>query len=149
MAESFNVTSTRGGRWGRIRPAAGLNIHTVFDHKFGRENVIDKKLSGHRLLDEADIVGCCTNSEMGLIALAKGKTVYTFDLNDKLQTTYCAIYKAVWGNDDMPSTERFIRLLSAKYSGIIPYFIDNPKERIDYYFNFWKANPHEVPRPRK
>jgi len=133
----------------KCHPLTAPGMVAYLKSEFGRENVLAKKLSGHRLLDEADIVGCCTNSEMGLIALAKGKTVYTFDLNDKLQTTYCAIYKAVWGKDDMPSTERFIRLLSAKYSGIIPYFIDNPKERIDYYFNFWKAYPHEIPRPRK
>jgi hypothetical protein len=24
--------------------------------------------------------------------------------------------------------------------------VDNPQERIDYYFNFWKANPHAIPR---
>ncbi len=130
----------------KCHPLTAPGMVAYLKSEFGRENVIDKKLSGHKLLDEADIVGCCSNSEMGLLAIAKGKTVYTFDSKPDLQTTYGAIYRAIWGKDDMPSVNRFKRLLSSKYSGIIPYFIDNPQERINYYFNFWKANPHAIPR---
>ena len=62
--------------------------------QFGEENIIEPRVSGHDLLENAKIVGCFTNSEMGLAALAKGKTTYL--LNDQReQYTYSAIYNAV------------------------------------------------------
>ena len=48
--------------------------------------------------------------------------------------------------DETPSIEKLQRVLSAKYSGLVPYFIDNPQERIDYFFNFWKSTPHVLSR---
>lgn len=139
------------GAYLKCHPLTAPGMVAHLKNTFGHDKIIDKKLSGHQLLESADIVGCCSNSEMGLLALAKGKTVYLFDKKRKkpIQMTYTAIYNAVWAGGDVPSTLRFKRILSSKYSGIVPYFIDNPQERIDYFFNFWKANPHAVPRPRK
>lgn len=132
----------------KCHPLTAPGMMAWLRKEFGRDKVLDKKLSGHQLLESAAIVGCCTNSEMGLLALAKGKTVYLFD-KGKPETTYGAIYRAVWRGKDYPNVNAFKALLSSKYSGLVPYFIDNPQERIDYYFNFWKANKHVIPRPRK
>lgn len=125
----------------KCHPLTAPGMVAYLKSEFGRDKVLAKKLSGHKLLEEADIVGCCANSEMGILALAKSKTLYMFDRQDAPHTTYKSIYNAVIVNDK-PSQERLQRLLSAKYSGIIPYFIDNPQERIDYFFNFWKSTPH-------
>tara|TARA_B110000908_G_C10244335_1_gene447945 strand:- start:1234 stop:2118 length:885 start_codon:yes stop_codon:yes gene_type:complete len=134
----------------KCHPLTAPGMVAYLRSEFGRDKVLDKKISGHKLLEEASIVGCCTNSEMGILALTKGKSVYLFDkVDDQLMTTYKAIYNAVWGSNDQPSVERLQRLFSAKYSGLVPYFIDNPQERIDYFFNFWKSTPHALSRPRK
>ena len=134
----------------KCHPLTAPGMVAFLKSEFGEDKVIEKKLSGHQLLESADIVGCCTNSEMGLLALAKGKTVYLFDKKDKPpQTTYGPIYNAVWKDQDHPNVTSFKRLLSAKYSGLVPYFIENPQERIDHFFTFWKANKHELPRRRK
>jgi len=132
----------------KCHPLTAPGMFAWLKKEFGKDNVIAKKLSGHQLLESADIVGCCTNSEMGLLALAKGKTVYLFDEGSP-QTTYGAFYKAIWEGRDYPNILAFKAILSCKYSGLVPYFIDNPQERIDYFFNFWKANKHAIPRPRK
>lgn len=138
------------GAYLKCHPLTAPGMVAYLKNTFGQDKIIDKKLSGHQLLESADIVGCCTNSEMGLLALAKGKTVYLFDKKDKpAQTTYTGIYNAIWRGKDHPNVNSFKRLLSSKYSGIVPYFIDNPQERIDYFFNFWKSTPHVLSRPRQ
>jgi hypothetical protein len=84
---------------------------------------------------------------MGLVALAKGKTVYLFDNKnlEKMQT-YEPLYNAVWNGTDYPDPNRLKSLLSAKYSGLVPYFIDNPRERIEHFFTFWKGTKHNAVR---
>ncbi len=129
----------------KCHPLTAPGMVAYLKSEFGRDKVLAKKLSGHRLLEEADIVGCCANSEMGILALTKGKTLYLFDKPDSPYTTYKSIYRAIMV-DETPSIEKLQRLLSAKYSGLVPYFIDNPQERIDYFFNFWKSTPHVLSR---
>ena len=134
----------------KCHPLTAHGMVANLKYQFGYEKILDKKISGQQLLEEASIVGCCTNSEMGLIALAKGKTVYLFDKKkcDKMQT-YEPLYKAVWNGTDYPDPNRLKSLLSAKYSGLVPYFIDNPQERIAHFFTFWKGTNHAVPDIRK
>lgn len=141
--------------WGKIdnavRQGAKLKCHPLtaapaFEHliyKYG-DAVISKKFSGHELLNKAAIVGCCDNSEMGLAALAKGKTVYRFGQNDQW-CTYSAIYRAL-EERGMLSPERFKAILSSKKSGLIPYEIENPQERINEFFNQYKEVEHFVPK---
>jgi len=133
----------------KCHPLTAPGMVAFLKSEYGRDKVLDKKISGHKLLEEASIVGCCSNSEMGIIALTKDKSVYLFDKTEDQQTTYRAIYSAVTNQNGALCPIKLQRLFSAKYSGLIPYFIDNPQERIDYFFNFWKSNPHALPRPRK
>ena len=141
--------------WGKIDNAVGqgakLKCHPLtapaayehLVHKYG-DAVIGKKFSGHQLLEGAAIVGCCDNSEMGLAALAKGKTVYRFG-KDHQWCTYSAIYRAL-SVDGALSAERFKAVLSSKDSGLIPSSVENPQERIDRFFLQYEKEEHVAPK---
>ena len=134
----------------KCHPLTAPGMVANLKHQFGHDKIIDKKVSGHQLLEEASIVGCCKNSEMGLVALTKGKTVYIFNKEKlKRNQTYEQIYDAVWAGSEYPNPENLKRIFSAKYSGLIPYFVDNPQEYIDHFFTFFKGTRHAVPRRRK
>lgn len=135
-----------------IKQGAKLKCHPItapglvanLKHKYGAENIIDKKISGHQLLSNASIVGCCENSEMGIVALAQGKTTYLFG-NGHKHLTYSALYNTIWkgGKADV---NKLRSILSAKYSGLVPAASDNPQEYIDSFFNYYKDMPHVSPR---
>ena len=131
----------------KCHPLTAPGMVANLKYQFGADKIIDKKTSGHQLLEQASIVGCCKNSEMGLIGLAKGKMVYLFDNKnlEKMQT-YDPLYNAVWNGTDYPDPNRLKSILSAKYSGLVPYFIDNPQERIEHFFTFWKGTKHNAIR---
>lgn len=141
--------------WGKIdnavRQGAKLKCHPLtaapayehLVHKYG-DAVINKKLSGHELLEQAAIVGCCDNSEMGLAALAKGKTVYRFG-QDKQWCTYSAVYSAI-SDKGVLSAERLKAVLSSKESGLIPCSIEHPQERVNGFFNRYAKEKHVAPR---
>ena len=94
--------------------------------------VLSEKMSGYDLLNNADIVGVYTNSEMGLSALARNKKVYV--LNDQRDMyTFSAVYNAV-SPGGTPSRERLLRILSCKSSGLIPLHAPNPQEYVDGFF---------------
>lgn len=135
-----------------IKQGAKLKCHPItapglvanLKHKYGEENIIDKKISGHQLMREASIVGCCENSEMGIVALAQGKTTYLFGSGHK-HLTYSALYNTIWkgGKADV---NKLRSILSAKYSGMIPVASDTPQEYINAFFNHYKDLPHVSPR---
>lgn len=141
--------------WGKIDNAvsqgAKLKCHPLtaapayehLVHKYG-DAVIEKKLSGHQLLDNAAIVGCCDNSEMGLAALTKGKTVYRFGKPHEF-CTYSAIYRAL-SVDGVLSADRFKAILSSKDSGLIPSNIEYPQERINRFFLRYNREVHVAPK---
>ena len=110
--------------------------------RFGADRVLEKKESGHALLENASIVGTCDNSEMGLVALAKGKTVYRFGQKNANHTfTYSAFYESIWDGDN-PIINRFKSILSARYAGLISYLSDTPEEDIEQFFVYFKGMPH-------
>lgn len=116
----------------KCHPLTAPPMRAYLKVEFGEENIIEPKVSGHALLENAKIVGSYTNSEMGLAALAKGKTVYL--LNDlREQYTYSAIYNAI-SPGGFISVERFKRILSCKSSGLVPCEAPNPQEYIDGFF---------------
>jgi len=135
-----------------IKQGAKLKCHPItapalvanLKHRFGAENILDKKLSGHQLLSQAKIVGCCENSEMGIVSLAQGKTTYLFG-NGHRHLTYSALYNTIWKNGK-PDVNKLKAILSSKYSGLIPVVSDNPQEYIDSFFNHHKDMPHVKPR---
>ena len=127
----------------KCHPLTAASAYEHLVHKYG-DAVIGKKFSGHELLEQAAIVGCCDNSEMGLAALAKGKTVYRFG-RDKQWCTYSAIYSAI-SDRGVLSAERFKSVLSSKESGLIPCSIGHPQERINGFFNRYKQEEHIAPR---
>jgi len=135
-----------------IKQGAKLKCHPItapalvasLKHQFGAENILDKKLSGHQLMAEAKIVGCCENSEMGIVALAQGKAVYLFGHGHK-HLTYSALYNTIW-KDNKPDVNKLKAILSCKHSGLIPVISENPQEYIDSFFNYYKDMPHVKPR---
>lgn len=142
--------------WGRIDNAmsqgAKLKCHPLtaapayehLMHKYGADRVIEKKASGQEILNNASIVGCCDNSEMGIAALAKGKTVYRFGQDDAW-CTYSAIYRALLDKDQLQQN-KLKAILSCKDSGLIPASIENPSERIDRFFKQYLQEEHVAPK---
>ena len=66
--------------------------------QYGKDCLIPKNLSGHTVLNKARTVGCTSNSEMGLVALTKGKRVELFDRKNVVPKTYTAIYTVLFEN---------------------------------------------------
>lgn len=128
----------------KCHPLTAPALVAKLKHTFGEGNVIDKKVSGHQLLSAASIVGCCENSEMGLVALAQGKTTYMFGTGEG-HFTYSSIYKAVWQNGKA-SVNNFKAILSSKSSGLVPILSESPQEYVDGFFNYYKDMPHVSPR---
>ena len=137
--------AVRQGAKLKCHPLTAAPLMASLRQRFGSENVLDKKLSGHALLDRAAIVGCTDNSEMGLVALAKGKTVYRFGPDSKRQFTYSAIYNAIWQNG-RPSKNRFLGILSAPFSGLIPVGGADQSERVKAFFSYFRNIPHVRPK---
>lgn len=138
------TNAVRQGAKLKMHPLTSKGLETKLKNDFGKETIIDKKIAGHQLLENAAIVGCGMNSEMGLVALSKGKKVYLFDKDDgKRNWTYTPIYKAIQTNNGL-SQEKWLRILSSKYSGLVPHMIENPKERIEHFFTYFKGTKHNV-----
>jgi len=122
-----------------------LTAPPAYEHlvsKYG-DAILQKKMSGHELLESASIVGTCDNSEMGIAALAKGKSVYRFGNNE--WTTYSAIYKGLLTKDRL-DPNKLKAILSSKTSGLIPANIENPQERINEFFNQYREVEHVAPK---
>lgn len=134
-----------------VRQGAKLKCHPLTSapayqhlvHKYG-DAVIEKKVSGHELLNNAKVIGCCDNSEMGISGLAKGKTVYRFGKEDQW-CTYSAIYRAVMDKGQL-SADKLKAILSCKESGLIPASVKNPEHRIDRFFNQYALEEHVAPK---
>lgn len=137
--------AVRQGAKIKMHPLTAKSLQTKLKLEFGEDNIIDNKVSGHQLAENAAIVGCCKNSEMGLAALAKGKSVYLFD-KDNLdrEFTYTSLYNNIW-QDGVPSVDRFKSILSAKYSGLIPNVVANVDERVEHFFTYFKGVAHVKP----
>jgi hypothetical protein len=128
----------------KCHPLSAAGLVANLKHKYGADNILDKKLSGHQLLAGASIVGCCENSEMGIVALAQGKTTYLFGKGAK-HLTYSAIYNTVWAGGK-PNKDMLKAILSSKYSGLVPVVSDTPADYINSFFNYYKDMPHVSPR---
>ena len=116
----------------KLHPLSAAPMVAHLKHKLGCQSLLTKNLSGHEFMTEASIVGSFTNSEMGLVAAALGKTVYLF--NDVTEMyTYSPIYNAVFPGG-IYSEDRMKRVLSCKSSGLISVHADNPQENIDLFF---------------
>ena len=120
----------------KMHPISASGLETYLRREFGDDVIIDKKIAGHAVLDNADIVGCCTNSEMGIAALAKGKTLYIFDKDDTIRT-YTTIYSAL-KDDKGYSQNKLKAILSCDYCGLVPYFSNNPQQLVDNFFEYCK-----------
>ena len=116
--------------------------------KYGKDSLVNKNLSGHEILNRAKVVGCTTNSEMGLIALAQGKRVNLFDRPKIACKTYTHIYKVLF-EQGYPVINDFKRLLSATNSGLIYHATEQPEEKIKNFFHYFNKVEHVKPnRPK-
>lgn len=133
----------------------GLKTHLLYT--YGKQNVIEKKQSGHELLESAKKVGFSYNSEMGLAAICKGKEVICVGKNQNTYT-YCGIYQAIfdneehplgsYGEDDTPE-KRMLQILSSSYNGLVSVLSENPKEKINNFFKEYRDLPHVPPKDNR
>jgi hypothetical protein len=138
------------GAYLKCHPLTSAYVFADLKRKY-KDRIIDKKLSGHSLLKRAEVVGCCSNSEMGLIGLAQGSKVKVFDRPKAGPRTYTPIYTALWKGDvkNEAYSLDLKRMLSSEYSGLVSYLVHNPKERIDNFFNYFKDIEHVKPKKPK
>ncbi len=133
------------GAYLKCHPLTQQALVTKLRNDFGTDTIIDKKISGHQLLEDAAIVGCCKNSEMGITATAKGKRVYLFGPdNEKRSWTYTPIYEAL-KPEQQGAKERLTRILSSDTSGLVSPLLENPQIRIENFFTYFKGVEHVKP----
>lgn len=128
----------------KCHPLTSPTVYQHLVHKYGAENVIEKKKSGKSILERAGIVGCCENSEMGIVALAKGKKVYLFGKRDEW-CTYTAIYRALEDKGSLQA-DRLKSVLSSDSSGLIPSSPDSQQDNVTSFFDQYIGVEHVAPR---
>ena len=127
----------------KCHPLTSRDLRVLLAKRFGESTLIDRKASGHALLRTAEKVACANNSEMGLVAIAKGKEFVNIAKRDH-GFTYSAIYSALKGAAD--PKEALTRILSCKASGLIPVHASDPGARIQAFFDTYKDLPHVRPK---
>lgn len=126
-------------------PITSASLMQHLKNVFGEDNVLGKKESGHQLLHDAKIVGCCANSEMGVAAVAAKKGFHLFsDLKASKHATYTSIYKAMLSGGNY--RENLIKLFDSPFSGIIYSKSDDAVDRIASFFNQFSEVPHIEPK---
>lgn len=128
----------------KCHPLSSRDLVALLHKRYGRDNVLDKNLSGYDLLETASQIGCAENSEMGLIGIAKGKTLHDIGCGNT-QLTYSAIYTAV-RNSSHTQIHALLRILSTKWSGLIPAHTQNPQEYVDNFFAEYGDFEHVKPK---
>ena len=128
----------------KCHPITAASAYENLRHRFGRDNVIDKKKSGAALLDRAEIVGCCDNSEMGIVALAKGKNIYRFGKQNQW-CTYSAIYRAL-DDEGTLQQSRLKAILSSQSSGLISTIDAEPADKVAQFFSQYSGCQHVAPK---
>ena len=129
-------------------PLTSPFVMAYLRNRYGKQNLLDRKLSGHNILNRTRKIGCTSNSEMGLIGLSQGKRIELFDRKKIATKTYTPIY-AVLFEKGYPVIDDFKRILSSKYSGLIYYDSENPKQNIKNFFKYFKDIPHVKPKNPK
>jgi len=125
-------------------PLTSPFIMSFLKARYGKKNLINKNLSGHELLNNTEIVGTCSNSEMGWIAIAQGKRIHLFDKPKIRCKTYTHIYNVLHENG-YPVINDLKRLFSSEYSGLIYYDSKYPKQKINNFFKNFKKVEHVKP----
>tara|TARA_B100001094_G_C18182366_1_gene801682 strand:- start:79 stop:975 length:897 start_codon:yes stop_codon:yes gene_type:complete len=125
-------------------PLTSPFIMSFLRARYGKNSLINKNASGHELLNKTEVVGFCSNSEMGLIGMAQGKRIKLFDKHKIIAKTYTHIYEVLF-QDGYPVINDLKRLLSADYSGLIYHSTKNPKKRINNFFKYFKKIKHVKP----
>lgn len=143
-----------------IKKGAKLKMHPITNppleahlrHTFGAENLINKKLSGHQVLEECETVGCCYNSEMGISGIIKGKNFCHIGKDEEVPTTYWHIYNGIFAwpeghfGDEDTYQKRLLWFFSSDRNGMIYIHGKNPKEKINNFFNQYRKIPHVIPK---
>jgi hypothetical protein len=129
-------------------PLTSPFVMAYLRNRYGKQNLLDRKLSGHNILNKTRKVGCTSNSEMGLIGLSQGKRIELFDRRKIVTKTYTPIY-AVLYEKGYPVIDDFKRILSSEYSGLISHLSEDPKKKIDSFFNYFKRVLHVKPKKPK
>lgn len=128
----------------KCHPLSSRDLVALLQKRYGRDKVLDKKLSGYDLLETASQIGCAQNSEMGLIGIAKGKRLHDIGCDNK-QITYSAIYSAIAASSHSKS-DALLRILSTKWSGLIPAHAENPQQYVNEFFRVYGDIAHVGPK---
>lgn len=127
----------------KCHPLTSRDLRQLLINRFGYEAVLDRKTSGYDLLEKASHVACAENSEMGIVAVAKGKELVSVGCGNT-QLTYSAIYAQL--NESKDKKKTLLKILSCKESGLVPSHIAYPQERITLFFDQYRDIPHVKPK---
>lgn len=125
-------------------PITSVSLMQSLKNSFGERNVLGKKESGHQLLQDAKIVGCCANSEMGMAAIAADKGFHLFTSDTERHFTYSSIYKALLRGGNYK--DNLVRLFSSPFSGIVSERSPDKIDRIAAFFNQFSEVRHVEPK---
>ena len=132
----------------KLHPLTSPFAVSYLKNQYGKENLLDRKLSGHNILKKSKIVGTFSNSEMGLVALAQGSKVNIFDKKGMVEKTYTPIYNVLWREKEA-NIEELKRLLSCDFCGLVSYLSKNPEQKIKNFWDFFKDVIHVKPKKPK
>ena len=116
----------------KLHPLTARPIRAELASAFGSDAIIDARVSAHKLMAGACIVGAFSNSEMGLVAAAQDKRVYLFNDLDRM-CTYTAVYRAIREGDKL-SRNKLLRVMSSTSSGFVSPEAA-PDKYMDGFFN--------------
>lgn len=129
----------------KCHPLTSRDLRQLLIKRFGEDAIIDKRVSGYALLDAAREIACAENSEMGIVGVAKGKTLESIGCGNR-QLTYSAIYAQLHAASD--KRDALLRILSCPYSGLVPACLSDPERRVELFFDHYKDIPHVKPKNR-
>jgi len=127
----------------KCHPITPESMLSHLQYKFGKNNIINKELSGHEILANCNKVGFCENTEMGLIAFIKGlDTAYVG--KERGSYTYSNFYKHIYFDKKNPNEMKkeiqqdLKSIFSCNFNGLISVDSKNQEERIYNYFKYFE-----------
>lgn len=105
----------------------------LLKHLYGNEAVLDPELSGFQLMSGANTIGCCKNSELGLISILHKKPLLLLDKDEGNHSTYTTLYDVITAHKTGRARENLLKILTSNYSGFI--CVKDPKA-LDKVYNF-------------
>lgn len=108
-----------------------------FGREFGFDRIIDKKMSGYKLLNQCEEVYITSASEMAIIGVLLDKNVFNIsNFFNEGYGAYYAIHRIIFSSkNNYEAKEKISNIIQSPYSGIILPFHNNVQERFKLFFD--------------